>query len=131
MKRITFWGIASLALISLAQPTWAGPRGGGVGFGAAGNVGGGGRVGGFAGGGSRAAPAFSGGSFRAAPASRGAYFTGRNVGGVSREPSFYYGAPHSAVRTFRGVRPRRASTTVILACLLSRRGVSPRPQSAL
>ncbi|PYK20000.1 MAG: hypothetical protein DME55_03405 [Verrucomicrobia bacterium] len=77
-----------VAFFSLAQPTWAGPRGGG---GGGGHFGGGGRVGGFAGGGSRAAPAFNGGGFRAAPAFRGAYFTGRSVGRPSVAPRSYYG----------------------------------------
>ena len=92
MKMITLLGLAGIAFVSLSQPTWAGPRGGGGGF-AGGHVGGGGRVGGFAGGGSRAAPAFYGGGFRGAPAfrSNGAYFTGRSVGAVSRTPRFYYG----------------------------------------
>jgi Putative peptidoglycan binding domain len=92
MKTITLLGLAGIAFVSLSQPTWAGPRGGGGGgFGGGGHVGGGGRIGGFAGGGSRAAPAFYGGGFRGAPASRGAYFTGRGVGGVTRAPRFYYG----------------------------------------
>jgi Putative peptidoglycan binding domain len=92
MKMITLLGLAGIAFVSLSQPMWAGPRGGGSGF-AGGHVGGGGRVGGFAGGGSRAAPAFYGGGFRGAPAfrSNGAYFTGRSVGTVSRAPRFYYG----------------------------------------
>jgi hypothetical protein len=100
MKMITLLGLAGIAFVSLSQPTWAGPRGGGGGF-AGGHVGGGGRVGGFAGGGSRAAPAFYGGAFRGAPAfrSNGAYFTGRSVGAVSRAPRFYYGGNRmSAVR---------------------------------
>lgn len=97
MKRITFWGITALAFVSLAQPTWAGPRGGGGGFGGGGHIGGGGRVGGFAGGGSRAAPAFYGGGFRGTPAFRGSYFSGGSVGRAA--PRFYYGGPRtSAVR---------------------------------
>src|SRR5215470_6774775 len=89
MKRISLLGVASLALVSLAQSTWAGPRGGGGGFGGGGHIGGGGgRVGGFAGGGFRGAPAF-----------RGAYFSGRTVGRPSAAPRFYYGSPRmSAVR---------------------------------
>jgi Putative peptidoglycan binding domain len=100
MKRITLLGLAGIALVSLSQPTWAGPRGGGGGF-AGGHIGGGGRVGGFAGGGSRAAPAFYGGGFRGAPAfrSNGAYFTGRSVGRLSTAPRFYYsGNRMTAVR---------------------------------
>jgi hypothetical protein len=100
MKRITLLGLAGIAFVSLSQPTWAGPRGGGGGF-AGGHVGGGGRVGGFAGGGSRAAPAFYGGGFRGAPAfrSNGAYFTGRSVGSLSTAPRFYYsGNRMTAVR---------------------------------
>ena len=85
-----------VAFFSLAQPTWAGPRGGG---GGGGYSGGGGRVGGFAGGGSRAAPAFHSGGFGAAPAFRGAYFTGRSVGRPTVAPRFYYGGTRmSAVR---------------------------------
>jgi hypothetical protein len=97
MKMITLLGLAGIAFVSLSQPTWAGPRGGGGGF-AGGHAG---RVGGFAGGGSRAAPASYGGGFRGAPAfrSNGAYFTGRSIGAVSRAPRFYYGgARMSAVR---------------------------------
>ena len=92
MKTITLLGLAGIAFVSLSQPTWAGPRGGGGG----GHVGGGGRVGGFAGGGSRAAPAFYGGGFRGAPAFRssGAYFTGGNVGRLSGAPRVYYGGNH-------------------------------------
>src|ERR1700730_10365974 len=100
MKMITLLGLAGIAFVSLSQPTWAGPRGGGGGF-AGGHVGGGGRVGGFAGGGSRAAPAFYGGGFQGAPAfrSNGAYFTGRSVGTVSRAPRVYYdGNRMTAVR---------------------------------
>ena len=94
MKAITLLGLASIAFVSLSQPTWAGGRGGGGGFGGGGHFGGGGGHfggGGFAGGGSRAAPAFYGGGFRAAPAFRGAYLTDRGVGGLSRAPHFYYG----------------------------------------
>jgi hypothetical protein len=86
MKTITLLGLAGIAFVSLSQPTWAGPRGGG-----GGHAGGSGRVGGFAGGGSRAAPAFYGGGFRGAPAFRGAYVTGRSVGRLSAAPRFYYG----------------------------------------
>jgi Putative peptidoglycan binding domain len=108
MKTITLLGLAGIAFVSLIQPTWAGPRGGGGGFAGGGHVGGGGRVGGFAGGGSRAAPAFYGGGFRGAPAfrSNGAYFTGRSVGAVSRAPRFYYGGNRmTAVRPHGFTRP--------------------------
>jgi len=93
MKTITLLGLAGIAFVSLSlsQPTWAGPRGGGGGFAGGGHVGGGGRVGGFAGGGSRAAPAFYGGGFRGGPALRGAYFTSRSVGRPNAAPRFYYG----------------------------------------
>jgi hypothetical protein len=93
MKTITLLGLAGIAFVSFSQPTWAGPRGSGGGFGGGSNVSSGGRAGGFAGGGSRAAPAFHGGGFRAAPALRsgGAYFTGRSVGRPSAAPRFYYG----------------------------------------
>jgi len=107
MKTSTLLGLAGIAFVSLSQPTWAGPRGGGGGF-AGGHVGGGGRVGGFAGGGSRAAPAFYGGGFRGAPAfrSNGAYFTGRSVGRLSTAPRFYYsGNRMSAVRPHGFTRP--------------------------
>ena len=91
MKTITLLGFAVVAFLSLGQPAWAGPHGGGGGFSGGGYFGGGGRVGGFAGGGSRAAPAFYGGGLRAAPAFRGAYFTGRSIGGLSNASRFYYG----------------------------------------
>jgi hypothetical protein len=114
MKKIKFLGLVSAALVGLALPASAGPRGGGVGFGGGGHVGGGGRVGGFAGGGSRAAPAFYGGGFRAAPAFRsssGAYFTGRSVGGVSRAPRFYYGGARMAAMRPRGFTPPAGRST--------------------
>src|SRR6185312_7806898 len=98
MKMNVLLGLIGIAFFSLAQPTWAGPRGGG---GGGGHIGGGGRVGGFAGGGSRAAPALYGGGFRGAPAFRssGGYFTGRSVGRPSVAPRFYYGGNRmSAVR---------------------------------
>jgi hypothetical protein len=95
MKITTLLGLIGVAFFSLAQPTWAGPRGGG---GGGGHFGGGGRVGGFAGGGSRAAPAFRGGGFQAAPAFRGAYFTGGSVGGPTVAPRVYGGNRMSAVR---------------------------------
>jgi Putative peptidoglycan binding domain len=105
MKTFMLLGIAGVTFLSLAQPTWAGPRGGGGGSGSGGHVGGGGRVGGFAGGGSRAAPAFNGGGFRGAPAFRGAYFTGRSTTRPSSAPRFYYGGnrmsvvqPHGSTR---------------------------------
>jgi len=98
MKTITLMGLAGVAFLSFAQPTWAGPHGGGGGFSGGGHFGGG-RVGGFAGGGSRAAPA-AGGGFRAAPAFQGAYFTGRSVSRPSVAPQFYYGrSGMSAVRS--------------------------------
>jgi Putative peptidoglycan binding domain len=104
MKTLRIFSLVSIALIGLAQPIWAGPRGGGGGFGGGGRSGGGH----FGGGGIRAAPAFSGGGtrfsganlggfrsggFRAAAALRSSssYFTGRSVGGANRAPRFYYG----------------------------------------
>jgi len=96
MKKIKLFTLVTTALVSLSQPAWAGPHGGG-GFAGGGRSGGGGHFGG----GSRATPAFSGGGFRAAPVFRGsgAYFTGRSVGAVSRAPHFYYGDTRmSAVR---------------------------------
>src|SRR5215469_12753080 len=98
MKTITLFGLASIALIGLAQPTWAGPHDGGGEFagGFAGSHFGGGRFGGFAGGGSRAAPAFSarrfggyaGGGFRTAPVFHGGP---GSFGAVSSTPRFYSG----------------------------------------
>ena len=107
MKKIKFLSLVSTALVGLALPALAGPRGGGGGFGGGGHFGGGGgRVGGFAGGGSRGAPAFYGGGFRGAPAFRGAYFTGRSVGRLSAAPRFYYGGNRmTAVRPHGFSRP--------------------------
>ena len=67
-NKIKFISLVSTALLGLALPTWAGPRGGGGGF-HGGGFAGGGRSGGGShfGGGSRAAPAFYGGGFRGAP----------------------------------------------------------------
>lgn len=106
MKTITLSGLAVMAFVSVSQPTWAGPRVGGVGPASGGHIGGGGRVGGYAGGGSRAAPALYGGGFRGGPAFRGAYFTGRSAGRLSSAPRFYYGGnrttavrPHGFTRS--------------------------------
>jgi His-Xaa-Ser repeat protein HxsA len=90
MKTITLLGIAGVAFLSLAQPGWAVPRGGGSSPSGGGHISGGGRVGGFAGGGSRAAPVFHGGGVGGAPTFRGAYFTGRSVGRSSVAPRSYY-----------------------------------------
>src|SRR5437762_9508448 len=105
MKAITLLGLAGIAFVSLSQPTWADPRGGG--FAGGGHVGGSGRVGASAGGGSRAAPAFHGGGFRGAPAfrSNGTYFTGRSVGGLSAAPRFYYGGNRMTAVRPRGFTP--------------------------
>jgi Putative peptidoglycan binding domain len=103
MKTITLMGLAGMAFLSLAQPTWAGPRGGGGGFGGGGHFGGGGRVGAFAGGGSRAAPAVSGGGLRAAPAFRGAYFTGGSISRPSAAPPFFYSRSGMPAVRSRGV----------------------------
>jgi Putative peptidoglycan binding domain len=111
MKRIKFLSLATTALVGLALPALAGPRGGGGGFAGGGHSGGGGRVGGFAGGGSRAAPAFHSGGFRTAPAFRGAYFTGRSVGRPSVAPRFYHGGNRvSAVRPQGLKRPVTRAT---------------------
>ena len=99
MRITRLLGLIGIAFFSLAQPTWAGPRGGG---GGGGHFGGGGRVGGFAGGGSRAAPGVYGGGFRAAPAFQGAYLTGRSVGRPSVAPRFYYGGNRMATMQSRG-----------------------------
>ena len=105
MKKIRFLALVSAALVGLALPASAGPRGGGGG-------GGGGRVGGFVGGGSRAAPAFHSGGIRAAPAFGGAYFTGRSVGRPSVAPRFYDGGTRmSAVRPQGFTRSIGRSTT--------------------
>jgi hypothetical protein len=104
MKKIKFLGLVSAALVGLAFPALAGPRGGG-GSGGGGHFGGGGRVGGFSGGGSRAAPAFHGGGVRAAPAFRGAYFTGRSVGRPSAPPRFYSGSNRMTAVRPHGVTP--------------------------
>ena len=95
MKTITLLGLAGIAFVSLSQPTWADPRGGG-------HVGGGGR----AGGGSRAAPALYGG-VRGAPAFRGAYFAGRSVDRPSAAPRFQYGGARMAA-----VRPQGIARSV-------------------
>jgi len=104
MKTIRLLGLAGIALVSFSQPTWAYPRGAVASSGGSNHVGGGGRVGGVAGGGSRVAPAFYGGGFRAAPAFRGssAYFTGRSVGGINRAPRYYYGGNRMTAARPRG-----------------------------
>jgi Putative peptidoglycan binding domain len=105
MKAIKLFSFASIVFVGLAQPAWADPHGGGGGFGGGGHFSGVGRVGGFAGGGSRAAPGFYGGGLRAAPAFRssGTYFTGRSVGGLRRAPHFYYGGTRMSAVGPRGV----------------------------
>jgi hypothetical protein len=103
MKTITLLGIAGVALLSLAQPTWAGPRGGRGGSSGGGHVSGGGRVGG----GSRAAPAFHSGSFRGAPAFRGSYFSGRTISRPSAASRFYYGGSR-----MNAVRPQGSTRSV-------------------
>ena len=102
MKTITLLGLAGIAFVSLSQPTWADPRGGGGGYSGGGHVGGGGR----AGGGSRAAPALYGG-VRGAPAFRGAYFAGRSVDRPSAAPRFQYGGARMAA-----VRPQGIARSV-------------------
>ena len=106
MKAIKLFSFASIVFVGLAQPAWAGPHGGGGGFGGGGHFsgGGGGHFSGFAGGTSRAAPAFYGGGLRAAPAFHGsaAYFTGRSVSGLSRAPHFYYGGTRMSAVGPRG-----------------------------
>jgi hypothetical protein len=106
MRTITLLGITGIAFLSLAQPTWAGPRGGVGGSSGGGHSGGGGRVGGFAGGGSRAAPAFHGSNFGGAPALRGSYFSGRTVSRPSAATRFYYGGSG-----MRAVRPNGFTRT--------------------
>jgi hypothetical protein len=104
MKKIKLLSLAGIALFSLSQPAWAGPRGGGGGFA------GGGRFGGSHFGGSsgapRMAPAFSGG---------GARFSGRSIGASIRVPqqfSYYSGARTSGRTQHAFVRqsPSRSVT---------------------
>jgi Putative peptidoglycan binding domain len=100
MKKIKFLGVVGAALVGLALPAAAAPRGGG--FGGGGHFGGGGRVGGFVGGGSRAAPGFNSSGFRSTPAYRGAYFTGGTVGRPAAAPRFYYGGNRMTAGQPRG-----------------------------
>jgi hypothetical protein len=98
MKTIKLLSLATIAVLGLTQPTWAGPRGGG-GFSGGGSSRG--HFGGFAAGGFRAAPVFSG---------RGAYYTGRSTGGLSGAPRFYYGgARMSGVRSHALTAPTSRS----------------------
>lgn len=93
MKTTKLLSLTGVALLTSSQPAWAAPHDGRGGFGGGHVVGSGfssGHLGGFAGGGIRAAPTFSGG---------GARFGGRNVGAVTRTPQqFYY---YSGNRTSR------------------------------
>ena len=111
MKTVKLLSVVATALVSLSQPAWAGPHGGGGVFGGGGHFGGshfGGSPGGI-----RAGPAFSG----------GARFGGRGIGGLSRAPQqfSYYGGPGvSAVRPHgftgsvtRSVSPYAGSGTAI------------------
>jgi len=103
-RLINFLAIIIAAAVS--PVTWAAGHGGG------GGIVGGGHFGGFAGGVSRAGPAFAGGGLRTAPAFQGAYFAGRNPGGQSRGPQFYYraaGVPAVSSREARALsnRPTR------------------------
>src|SRR5438874_8819001 len=102
MKKIKLFSFVSIALVSLTQPTWAGPHGGGGGFS------GGGHFGGFSGGGH-----FSDGGFRTAPnAFGGARFTGRSIGGLDRAPQLPYGGGRmSAVRQYGCAGSARRPTT--------------------
>jgi hypothetical protein len=86
MKTNRIFGILSVALIGLAQPVWATPRGGGAHFG------------GFAGGarfsgGARAAPSSHGAGFGSAPVYRGnvPYSAGAIAGRISSAPRSYPG----------------------------------------
>jgi len=107
MKTTKFLSLISIAVVGLAMPALAGPRGGGGSF-----SGGGGHASGVAGGGSRAAPAFHGGGLRSAPTLRGAYYSGRSVGRPSAAPRFYYGGNRmSAVRPRGFARPVSRSTS--------------------
>jgi hypothetical protein len=130
MKTIKLFSLASVAFIGLAQPTWAGPHGGGGGFVGGGYFSGGGRSGGFVGGGSRAAPAFHSG-FRATPAFRGsaAYFTGRSVSGFNAS-RFYYGRPAVTAHGFTALgnrpTPRIAGSTPPISSQQNRRALPAR-----
>lgn len=98
--------LAIIIAAAVSPVTWAAGHGGG------GGIVGGGHFGGFAGGVSRAGPAFAGGGLRTAPAFQGAYFAGRNPGGPSRAPQFYYrgaGMPAVSSREARALsnRPTR------------------------
>jgi len=107
MKKIKFVSLVSTALLGLAVPAWAGPRGGG-GFHGGGFVGGGRPAGGsHFGGGSRAAPAFQGGNLRAAPGFRGAYYTGRSIARPNVAPRFYYGGNRMVA-----IRPQGSNRSV-------------------
>jgi hypothetical protein len=106
MKKIKFLSLVSTAIIGLALPAWAGPRGRAGGSGGSGHFSGG-HVGGVAGGGSRAAPAFRGGGVPAAPSLRGTYYTGRSVSRPSAAPRFYYGGSRMS-----NVRPRGFSRSI-------------------
>ena len=88
MKTIKLFSLITTALVSLSQPAWAGPHGGGGRFGGGGHFGGGGNFGGYSGGGFRAAPAFPGG---------GARFGGRSFGGFPRAPQSFYGGTRMPV----------------------------------
>ena len=100
MKKNKLLTLIGTVLVGLGPPAWASPHGGGFG--------GGGHFSGFAGGGSRAAPAFHGSGVR---------FSGRSMGGLSRAPQQFYhgGARMSAVRphgfaaaTSRSISPNAA-----------------------
>jgi hypothetical protein len=114
MKTNKLFGLITTALVSLSQPAWAGPHGGGGGLAGGGHFGGnhfGGHSGGFP-----AAPAFSGG---------GARFSGnRSIGALSRTPQqFYYysGArasgvtPHASARQMpnRSINPNAGRVAAV------------------
>jgi len=107
MKTTKLLSLAVTAFVALASTAWAGPHGGGGGFGGghAGGGFGGGRFGGFSGGdfGGARIGAFNGGGIRAAPtfSSGSARFNAnRTTGGLNRAPqqfSYYTGARMSPV----------------------------------
>ncbi|PYJ22683.1 MAG: hypothetical protein DME99_04780 [Verrucomicrobia bacterium] len=93
MKRIKLLSLVTIALVSLAQPTWAG-HGGGGGFGGGGHFGGGGFGGGHVGGG------FGGGHFGGSAG--GGHFGGFAPGGFRPAPAFAGGGARFAGRSFSG-----------------------------
>ena len=91
MKQIRLASLVSTAVLSVALPAWAAPRGS-AGFQGAGGFAGGAHPvsGGHFGGAFRSSSAFRDGSFRGAPAFRGSYFSSRTAAIPSSAPHYYY-----------------------------------------